>query len=199
MTSKVSSWASLSLIWIIGNNLFKKKCCSSMSNITLGVPQGSVVGRVHFIWYINDMSRSLNHMCFVHFADDTTVFASDGNINNVRDTLNEGGWFSIFRLFQSILFLLIEFHCTFSYIALYHDINFIIIVFWLGSNNPSRLFFKIVLLLSILTPLSCLLLLFLCLISSLLFQCASVSEDTRAWVPVSYSHTEWHLLFCETK
>ena len=27
-------------------------------------------------------------MRFVHFADDTTVFASDSDINNVHDTVN---------------------------------------------------------------------------------------------------------------
>ena len=27
-------------------------------------------------------------MCFVHFADDTTVFASDSDINNVHATVN---------------------------------------------------------------------------------------------------------------
>ena len=65
-----------------------KNCSSSMSNITLGVPQGSVLGPVHFLLYINGMYRSSNRMCFVHFADDTSVFASDSDINNVHATVN---------------------------------------------------------------------------------------------------------------
>ena len=55
-----------------------------MSNITLDVPQGSVWGPVLFILRINNMYRSSDQLRFVHFADDTTVFASDSDINNVH-------------------------------------------------------------------------------------------------------------------
>ena len=65
-----------------------KNSSSPMSNIALGVPQGSLLGPVLFLLFINDMQRSSNQMRFVHFADNTTVFASDSDINNVHASVN---------------------------------------------------------------------------------------------------------------
>ena len=65
-----------------------KNFSSSMPNITLDVPQGSVLGTFLFLLHINDMYGSSNQTRFVYIADDTTVFASGSDINNVHATAN---------------------------------------------------------------------------------------------------------------
>ena len=49
------------------------------------------VGQVLFLLYNNDIYRTSNQMRFLHFADDTTAFASDSDINNIHATMT-GTW-----------------------------------------------------------------------------------------------------------
>ena len=49
--------------------------CSDWKNVTSGVPQGSVLGPVLFIIYVNDMPDSLQNFCKI-FADDTKIYTA---------------------------------------------------------------------------------------------------------------------------
>ena len=56
---------------------------SDIKPIVTGVPQGSVLGPLLFIIYINDMSNVCPDLKLIHYADDTTIYVSDNNINSL--------------------------------------------------------------------------------------------------------------------
>ena len=56
--------------------------------ITHGVPQGSVLGPLLFLLYINDFSKCCNVFDFHIFADDTNLFYSNSNLAELESIVN---------------------------------------------------------------------------------------------------------------
>jgi len=85
----------------INDNLFKsylehrlQRCSvnniiTSVTNITHGIPQGSVLGPLFFLIYINDLPNCLKHTSASLFADDTQIYAASHNSIELNNKLNE--------------------------------------------------------------------------------------------------------------
>ena len=63
---------------------------SERGSVQCGVPQGSVLGPLFFLLYVNDMERACQSLNLVLFADDTNAFAEGKDQNELFSRVNAG-------------------------------------------------------------------------------------------------------------
>ena len=61
---------------------------SDKAIITCGVPQGSILGPLLFLLYVNDIHKCSNKLRFYLFADDTNILYADKNVKALEITIN---------------------------------------------------------------------------------------------------------------
>ena len=80
---------------------------SDRKSITCGVPQGSVLGPLMFLVYINDLPNISKILDFYLFADDTNIYYEDDSLQNLEKKVNKELhslylWLSVNRLSLNI-------------------------------------------------------------------------------------------------
>ena len=60
---------------------------SNPSNLMCGVPQGSILGPLLFLLYVNDMLQSISCDLLL-YADDSCLLFADQNFDNIENNLN---------------------------------------------------------------------------------------------------------------
>ena len=61
---------------------------SNKQPMTCGVPQGSVLGPLQFLLYVNDIHKSSDKLAFYLFADDTNLLCADKNLRTLELVVN---------------------------------------------------------------------------------------------------------------
>ena len=74
--------------WLIAEFAYLDGYCSITKQITCGVPQGSTLGPLLFLVYINDLQRVFSKSIIHHLADDTNLLFPAKNLGTIESVVN---------------------------------------------------------------------------------------------------------------
>ena len=61
--------------------------CSDVVDMTCGAPQGSILGPLFFLLYVNDLKARVNGVKTLLYADDTVLYVSGKNLHDISQSL----------------------------------------------------------------------------------------------------------------
>ena len=79
---------------------------SSKKNVTIGVPQGTVLGPILFLLFVNDLSNVITEANINIYADDVVIYSSGSDIMSLKDNMQRVmnkvyNWYKINKLVLS--------------------------------------------------------------------------------------------------
>ena len=104
MVSEVLSWSGSKIIYLIEKQFVDYNShTSELKSISSEMPQGSILGPLGFIIYVNDIPNSVPELSLILYADDTSAFTSHKDISELNNIMNDGlkklnGWFQSNKL-----------------------------------------------------------------------------------------------------
>ena len=74
---------------VLIKNKYSKNCFSDWEKVKQGGPQGSILGPLFFLLYINDLLGIINDISKpTIFADDTNIIFAHSNLTDFKDEIN---------------------------------------------------------------------------------------------------------------